>query len=293
MPALAGQGIRSVAWTSFEPAAPAALGTFFRDAVLPVLTPLAIDMSRPFPLLSSLSLNLALLLEPAPGETEPPPGDRAGAAGPHAPGAARRAPTASRFVLLEDVIRRTCAQLFPGQPILESAVIRLARDAELELDDEGGRTQLELVERELRRRRRSDVVRLEVEADASRRAASRCCASSSTSAPDDVYAVPGPLDLRVLMGLIDLPGLRRAARSAAAAGRRARRAQHTDLFAVLDERDVLLHHPYDAYDPVVALLAQAADDPGRPGDQADALPHERRIADHREPAARRRAATSR
>ena len=72
-------------------------------------------------------------------------------------------PATFSFVLLEDIISRAPAQLFPGQPILESAVIRLARDAELELDDEGGRTQLELVEREVRRRRRSDVVRLEVE----------------------------------------------------------------------------------------------------------------------------------
>ena len=70
-------------------------------------------------------------------------------------------------MLLEDVIRAHLAQLFPGQAILESAVIRLARDAELELDDEGGRTHLEVVEREVRRRRRSDVVRLEIEAAAS------------------------------------------------------------------------------------------------------------------------------
>ena len=70
-------------------------------------------------------------------------------------------------MLLEEIIQAHLPQLFPGQDILQTAVIRLARDAELEFDDEGGRTQLELVERELRRRRRRDVVRLEVEASAS------------------------------------------------------------------------------------------------------------------------------
>ena len=142
------------------------LSAFFKDAVLPVLTPLAIDVSRPFPLLSSLSLNLAVLLDAAPGETDHrlaivqvPTGLTRLVQISDADGAS--------FVLLEDVVRAHLPQLFPGQPILEASVIRLARDAELEFDDEGGRTQLELVERELRERRRSDVVRLEVEATAS------------------------------------------------------------------------------------------------------------------------------
>ncbi len=85
------------------------------------------------------------------------------------------------FVLLEDIIRAHLPQLFPGQPIRDVAAIRLSRDAELELDDEGGRTQLELVEREIRRRRRSDVVRLEIEASASPDLTARARRSSSIS----------------------------------------------------------------------------------------------------------------
>src|SRR5262249_44014430 len=164
LPALDVAGARIVSWENLEPRRRVALGDFFRDAILPVLTPLAIDASRPFPLLASLSLNLALRLDAAPDEEQP---RRAIVPGP--PGLSRLGALdePGSFVLLEEVISAHLPLLFPGQPILESAVIRLARDAELELDDEGGRTHLEQVEREIRKRRRSDVARLEGSANAS------------------------------------------------------------------------------------------------------------------------------
>src|SRR5262249_36260097 len=140
---------------------------FFQASVLPVLTPLAIDVSRPFPILSSLSLNVAVLLDAAVGEAN----HRLAIV--QVPSRLTRLVQVAEadgvaFVLLEEGIRANLPELFPGQPILETSVIRLARDAEMEFDDEGGRTHLQLVERELRRRRRSDIVRLEVEAAASR-----------------------------------------------------------------------------------------------------------------------------
>jgi polyphosphate kinase len=94
------------------------------------------------------------------------------------------------FVPLEEIIRAHLPQLFPGQTILQSTMMRLARDAELEFDDEGGRTQLELVERELKRRRRSDVVRLELEA--SLRPSWSSCLRPGRGHPTDRYAVQGP-----------------------------------------------------------------------------------------------------
>ena len=169
LPALAAHGIRiaRVARDSTTPTRPRSRA-FFRDAVLPVLTPLAIDVSRPFPLLSSLSLNLALLLEPA-RRGRRTAGWRSCRC-PSGLAASRRVAGSEdvAFVLLEDVIRaHLAAALSRARRSWSRACIRLARDAELELDDEGGRTQLELVEREVRRRRRSDVVRLEIEATAS------------------------------------------------------------------------------------------------------------------------------
>ena len=228
--------------------------------MLPVLTPLAIDVLRPFPRLSSLSLNIAVLLEATSDEIAPG-GSRSSRS---LPGLQRLVQVADddgvSFVFLEDLIRLHLAQLFPGQRIVEASAIRLSRDAELEFDDEGGRTQLERVERELRRRRLSDVVRLEVEARASQELVTLLCEQVDLT-QDDVYAVPGPLDLRVLMQLLDLPGypeLRDPPLQPVNAhrGRRrrtcSRRWTNGTSFSTTRTK---------SYDPVVALLAQAADDP--------------------------------
>ena len=260
LPALAEHGILLVRFDDLDAPRQASLTAFFRDEILPVLTPLAIDISRPFPLLSSLSLNLALFLEP----TAEDPGRRL-AIVQVPPGLTRLVQIASAdgvtFVLLEDIIRAHLPQLFRGQKILESSVIRIARDAELELDDEGGTTHLEVVERELRRRRRSDAVRLEMETDASGDLEA-ILTSRLELEPQDVYRVPGPLDLRVLMGLVDQPGFESLRDPRLQPVDVLPDLDQTDLFALLDERDILLHHPYECYDPMVALLAQAAEDPG-------------------------------
>jgi polyphosphate kinase len=257
MPAMAARGVAIVPWIELDAVQQASCSAFFRDAVLPVLTPHAIDASRPFPLLSSLSLNLALRLDPAPGET------RARLAIVQVPSGLARLVAVKpngKYVLLEDIISAHLPTLFPGQRILDSAVIRLARDAELELDEEGGRTRLEIVERELRRRRRSDTVRLEVGSSASEALTEQLCEHLDLGA-DDVYVVPGPLDLRILMNLTELSGLDRTGDPPPQPVDVLADVQHTDLFAVLDERDLLLHHPYESYSPVLAFLAQAADDP--------------------------------
>jgi polyphosphate kinase len=258
LPALSARGIRLTAMVDLNPAQLASMASFFRDSVQPVLTPLGIDLERPFPLLATLTLNVAVLLDAAPGEAthrlgivQVPGGLNRLVKIEHSDGAA--------FVLLEDIIRAHLPQLFPGQSILEARAIRLSRDAELELDDEGGRTHLEHVERELRRRRRSDVVRLEIDGAASQELIERLRAQIDVPA-NAVYAVAGPVDLRVLMALVEQPGFDEL-RDPPLQPVNVIAREQTDLFSILDERDVLLHHPYEAYDPVMALLAQAADDP--------------------------------
>jgi polyphosphate kinase len=257
-PALAMHQIQFLSYADLTEAQRASLSTYFEDAVLPVLTPLAIDAERPFPLLASLSLNVAVLLDAAPGDE----GHRF-AIVQVPPGLNRLVQIATTdgvaFVLLEDIVRGHLPRLFSGQAILEASIIRLARDAEPEMDDEGGHTHLELVERTVRRRRRGDAVRLEIDAGASGEMVSSIQRRLDL-ADADVYVVPGPLDLRVMTALLDLPGFE-ALRDPPQQPVDALSGEQRDLFSVLDERDVLLHHPYDAYDPVVALLTQAADDP--------------------------------
>jgi polyphosphate kinase len=257
MPALASAGLRIVPWSELEPDRRVALAEFFRGEVLPVLTPLAIDAARPFPLLSSLSLNLALRLDAAPGETE-----QRLAIVQVPPGLARLVPLSEpgSFMLLEEIVSAHIGLLFPGQSIVECAVIRLARDAELELDDEGGRTQLELVERELRRRRHSGAIRLEASAAASNPLVDKLREHLDLTT-QDVYIVPGPLDLRFLMNLTDLAGIDVPRDPPLQPADLLADLQQEDLFSLVEDRPLLLHHPYDAYDPVIALVAQAAEDP--------------------------------
>ena len=161
--------------------------------------------------------------------------------------------------MLDDVIREHLTQLFPGQAVREIACFRLSRDAELELDDEGGRTQLELVEREIRRRRRSDAIRLEIEDTASAQLTTMLEQQLDLD-PQDVYRLAPPLDLRVLMTLAELPGYE-ALRDPPLRPVDVLEGESRDLFTVLEERDLLLHHPYHDFGPVMQLVAQAADDP--------------------------------
>ncbi len=258
LPALGERGIRILPLGELEPVARATLARHFRDEVLPALTPLAIDSSRPFPMLAGLSLNLALLLAPAEGATEPR------LAVVQVPSRLPRlvrpagAP-ATTYVLLEEVIRGELAALFPGQEIKETAVFRVARDAELDFDDEGGRDLMEVIEEELKNRRLSGIVRLEVEAGVGEMLLETLCARLEVAA-EDTYRIRGPLDIRALQPLVDLPALEDL-RDPPLKPLPSVEVPADGLFALLDERDVHLHHPYESFDPVVQFVAQAAEDP--------------------------------
>ncbi|MEW6367019.1 MAG: polyphosphate kinase 1 [Acidobacteriota bacterium] len=259
LPAIAERGVRIVRVGELDASSREVLSRQFRADLFPALTPLAIDSSRPFPMLTGLSLNVALLLAPAEGE------DQARLAVVQVPGRFPRlvrlpAGDGATFVLMEDLVKQELRELFPGQPILESAAFRIARDSELDLDDEGGRDHLQVVEEELKKRRKSQVVRLEVEEAASGMLLDTLVARLGVR-PEDIYRIKGPLDLRPLYGFLGLPSLDdlkdRPFRPVTVLAPR----QMENIFDTLDEQDVLLHHPYDSFDPVAALVERAADDP--------------------------------
>ncbi len=258
LPPLAERGLRLVRPGDLDPAARASLTRFFKNEVLPALTPLAIDASRPFPMLASLSLNLAVLVGPAEGEDEPR------LAVVQVPG---RLPRLVRppgveglvHVLLEDVIWAELQGLFPGQEIRDVAAFRIARDSELDFDDEGGRDFLQVIEEELKNRRRSGIVRLEVQ-DGVSDALLALLVSRLEVGREDVYPIHGPIDIRPLMQLVDVP-LFEDLRDPPLKPVPVLEAAGPELFQLLDERDVVLHHPYESFDPVAALVASAADDP--------------------------------
>jgi len=261
LPALSQRGLRilGLGVGDLDSAQRAALSRYFRDEVLPALTPLAIDSSRPFPLLANLSLNLALLLAPA--ETE---GSQrlAVVQVPAMLPRLVRVPggEGTSFVCLEEILRSELPALFPGQTILEAALFRVARDAEIELDDEGGRDFLLAVEEEVRARRRSQLVRLEVESTVGEALLGILTGSLQVES-EDVYRIPGPLDIRPFMRLAQLPLLEDLRDPPLKPLPLPEIQERQDLFALLDERDVLLYHPYDSFEPVVSFISRAADDP--------------------------------
>jgi polyphosphate kinase len=259
LPPLAERGIRFVAYKDLEEPQRAFLGRYFTAEILPALTPLAIDVSRPFPQLSNLSLNLAILLAPPEGSEEPR------LAVVQVPAGLRRlvrpvGGDGNTYVLLEEIIRAELPALFPGQTIIEAAAFRISRDAEMELDEEGGRDYLEAIEDELRKRRLSRVVRLEVEQGMGDTLLSILVQRLEIEVPD-VYYVRGPLDVRALFPLVELPTLENLREPSLKPLPALEARDLTNMFGRLAEGEVLLHHPYESFDPVIAFVTQAAADP--------------------------------
>jgi polyphosphate kinase len=259
---LADAGIEILHWSQVEPSERDELHTLFREHVYPVLTPLAVDPAHPFPYISGLSLNLAVMLrDPATGgehfaRVKVPP---------LLPRFARIAGT-TRHVPLEDVIAAYLDELFPGMEVLEEHAFRVTRNEDVEVDDEDEGSLLQAVERELQNRRRYGTpVRLEVEPTTSDRVLDLLVRELGIAA-HEVHRLPGPLDLAGLWAVaaLDRPDLAAPTflpsthpRLLEADGR-----PTDDVFAALRSGDVLVQHPYDSFaTSVQALVAQAAADP--------------------------------
>jgi polyphosphate kinase len=271
LPALGEHGLRIQRVADLDEDGRLFVRAAFAAQIAPALTPLAIDAERPFPLLSGLSLNLGVLLAPAPEEAAPAGEDAVAPAPrlavvqipPRMPRLQRVASASSAcHVLIEDVVRDGLGLLFPGQTIAGTVVFRVTRDAELELDDEGGRPYVEILRAELRSRRRSDVVRLELQSGAVPDLTALLVERIGVT-PRDIYEASAatPLDPGALQPLLDLPAPETLRDPPQRPLPPAELPPGADPFAWLDEHDLLLHHPYDSFDPVVALLDRAADDP--------------------------------
>jgi len=230
----------------------------FADEIFPVLTPMAVDPSHPFPVLLNLSLNLGVILEPA-AETEenrlalvPIPSVL--------PRLWRLPGDGTEFVLLEEIVRHFLPGLFAGQKILETGIFRVTRDAELELDDEGPADLLHVLEDELRKRRTNPYVRFEVEKSAGKEFLKTFLDQLGVRS-DDVYQVPSFIDLRFFMTLADLPDFDRLRNKPFPPQIAVELEKPEDIWSVIRERDIVLHHPYESFEPVVRLVAEAAKDP--------------------------------
>ncbi len=264
-PALRANGIRLVRWNQLEDHEKAALHTYFQAQIFPVLTPLAVDPAHPFPYISGLSLNLAVVVRNPQNEKElfarvkvPPLLPRF-----------VRIPNNNsvhdaRYVSLEDIIGEFIGQLFPGMDILQHHTFRVTRNEDLDVDEDEGENLLVALEKELLRRRFGPPVRLEVANDINPEVLDLLMRELDIT-HEDVYKLPAPLDLT---GLSEIAFLKRPELRYPPHPVITNRYLHAgedesiDIFAQIRQREILLHHPYESFTTsVVSFLQAAAADP--------------------------------
>jgi polyphosphate kinase len=260
VPALADAGVRLSDWSSLDDDDRTHLVDVFKRQIFPVLTPLAVDPGHPFPYISNLSLNLVIEVQ------DPSTGERRIARVKVPPVLPRFVvmPDGERFVPLEQVIAAHLDTLFPGMTVGQHHAFRVTRNADLALEEDEADDLLVAIEMELRRRRFGRALRLEVGADMSDDVV-ELLATELEVASDGVFRVEAPLDLSGLWGVfaLDRPDLHGETWTPMTPPHLATAANEpTEFFAMLRERDVLVHHPYDSFaTSVEAFVAQAAVDP--------------------------------
>lgn len=259
-PELMGAGIEVLRWEQLAPAEKTDMDLFFDAQIFPVLTPLAVDPSHPFPYISGLSLNLAVVVR------NPSSGNKLFArvkVPPLLPRFLQVSP--QRYVPLEDVIAAHLNELFPGMEVIEHHAFRVTRNEDVEVEEDDAENLLKALERELSRRRFGPPVRLEVEENIDPYVLELLVSELDVSEPE-VFRLPGPLDLTGLWNIVgqerdDLKQRNFVPKTSRALSD-VESANEPDIFSIVREKDVLLHHPYDAFSTSVQLfLEQAAHDP--------------------------------
>ncbi|MGI9064845.1 MAG: polyphosphate kinase 1 [Pyrinomonadaceae bacterium] len=262
-PELEAEGIKVVAHATLSPDEQEKLRSYFMEKVFPVLTPLAVDQSHPFPYISPLSLNLGLMVEAPEGESPADPKHK------HVPRFVRiKVPSAmprlvpvgnleAKFILVEDLIEANIDSLFPGMITGLCHRFRVTRDADIEIREDEAEDLLRVIQMELRQRRFGTPIRLEV-SDGMPEEMVTYLSQSLGLLPEDVYVLDGPLGLEDFMSLYALnrPDLKDEPFSPVTPKWLGKRS----IFDVVKEGDILLHHPFDSYNSVTDFINEAVDD---------------------------------
>ncbi len=267
LPRLAAAGISVLEWGDLAEPQREAAAAYFRRNVLPVLTPLAVDPGHPFPFLSNLSLNLAIeVKDPETGALKfarvkmPAAIPRLLSLREIVEGKRKVRKEKAEFLLLESLVQANLPELFPGLEVLASYQFRITRDADIEIQEDEAADLLATIEQEVRRRRFGAVVRVEVAPKTPKRIRKLLMRQLEVNEAD-IYEVSGLLGAADLMALtrIDRRDLKDAPFTPAVPPVLA--ASDLSIFAAIRQGDILLHHPYDSFSPVLELIEEAADDP--------------------------------
>ena len=258
LPGLRKLGIQLVELNDLTRTEQQQLEKFFADRVYPILTPLAVDPGHPFPYISNISLNLGILLQANNSSPEEEPHFARVKIPANVP---RLIPVESshKFVLLEHLVSAHIGLLFPGCTILECQPFRITRDADVEIEEDEAEDLLKSVQQTLRQRRFGFGVRLEVSAAMSPAMADLLRRSLQLEA-QDVYSPDGPLNIPDLMALykLDLPGAKdKPFEPMTPTVFR----EGESIFDAIRHQDILLHHPYESFMPVLDFFRSAAKDP--------------------------------
>lgn len=263
-PVLAGAGIAVMDWDDLDADEQSGLTDYFQSHVFPVLMPLAVDPAHPFPYISGLSLNLAIRIRNArTGRQEfarlkvPPMLPRFV----EVPG---REGEGLRFIRLEELIANHLGDLFPGMEVLDHHAFRLTRNEDMEIEEDESENLIQALEAELLRRRFGPPIRLEITDDMDE-VTLDLLISELDITDQEVYRLPGPLDLRGLFDLsrIDRPDLHYPPHlPTTPMAFKPSDNERTDIFKAIRKADVLVHHPYESFaTSVQGFLEQAARDP--------------------------------
>ena len=235
---------------------------YFKEEVYPVLTPMAVDSSRPFPLVRNKTLNIAALLKKKEG------GGELEFAMVQVPSVLPRlvllprtsAEKEQRIILLEEVIERNIQQLFLNYDVVTSHPFRIMRNADFSLDEEEAVDLLEEIEKQLKKRQWGEVIRLEIEEKADKRLL-KILKRELSIGEQDIYDIPGALDLTFFMKLYGLPGYDHLKTPPHRPQPVPALMNDDDIFTNIRKGDILLMHPYETFDPVVDFVRTAAKDP--------------------------------
>ena len=271
VPALDASGIHILSYAELSPEQRATADSYFQETVFPTLTPLAFDPGRPFPHISNLSLNLAVMLRGAKDEEHfarvkipdslPQLVPVSGAA--KAKSRTKPQIKEQTFVWLEQLVMANLGELFPGMTIEEAHPFHVTRDADYEIQDLEAGDLLESVEEGVWQRRFADVVRVEVDEGMPAQVL-EILSKNLELDREDVYRISGgPLSLVRVRSLtrLDRSDLKFPPFVPALPAPLAKVADDEDIFATIKRGDILFHHPFDSFQPVVGLLQQAARDP--------------------------------
>ena len=243
---------------------------YFEEDVYPVLTPMAVDASRPFPLIRNKTLNIAALLSSKKDEKHK---DAVEFATVQVPGGLPRlvpipADTSENsgevegrtFILLEQIIEKNIDKLFLNYHVLCAHPYRVMRNADLPIDEDEAADLLKEIQKQLKKRQWGEVIRLEVEASVDKKLL-RFLKDELKVAEEDIFQISGPIDLTFLMKMYGLSGCDSLRYEPYKPQRVPEIEPGEDIFEAIRGGDILLHHPYETFDPVVDFIRQAASDP--------------------------------